>query len=215
MHTPTSRCSRTASGAATIIVTLGLLLGGPAAAAPSSVAAPRAHASVSPAGHAAGLARAIIPAQGTIVALPDLRTASATPTHGGSRCRLRVESTLELGGTVTGTATGVTRATIHAPCAEATSNPPGTFADTFAFTGHFRGTVSAVDAMAEVRYAGVTRPGGEVSALLFLHGDAALLAAVQARADDSGTYSGTYRGAALTTIAHPEGVNPSRIGRTG
>jgi hypothetical protein len=179
--------------AAATVAVLGAMLVGPAAL-PAAAASPGAPAHGRLADLSAHPARAVVPVRGTIVAVPELGTLTVTPSHGGARCLFRLESTLELEGVVAGTATGVTQATIHAPCAEATSNPPGTFADTFAFTGGFTGTVAGDAAAAEVTYAGVTRAGGEVSALLLLDGDATVVATVNAGVDVAGDFSGTYRG---------------------
>jgi hypothetical protein len=166
---------RAVSGATAAMV-LGVALAGPALAGPAATAARPVHA--------------IAPVAGTITVVLDPGTLTATPSHEGARCLFRVEAVLELDGTVDGTATGTTRALVHAPCAEATSNPPGTFADTFAFTGDFLGTVSEAGTAAEVRYAGGTRAGGGVSAVLVLDGGAVVVAAVQARAAEGGTYRG-------------------------
>lgn len=161
-----------------------------AAAAPLATAAPSTHQAAAGAPGADAAAGRSIVAKGTIAVQPNFATLTATPVSHGAKCLLRVESTLALAGTAEGAATGVTLATIDAPCASATTNPPGTFADTFRFAGAFQGTISGAPVTADVEYAGVTRAGGEVSALLTFHGGATLVAEVQARAAGSGTYQG-------------------------
>ncbi|TWP38336.1 hypothetical protein [Leekyejoonella antrihumi] len=168
--------------ALTGVVAAGLLSAvpmSPSAAAPTAAAPPSTHAPGS-----------VGQTRGTIVVQLDPSTMQAVPAAQGTRYRLSVRVTLELSGTVDGKARGVTVATVDAPCAAAISTPPGTFADTFRFTGGFHGTVSGIRASADLEYAGVTRVGGAVSALLVLHNGAAALATVQARAGDSGTYRG-------------------------
>lgn len=186
--------SRSFAGAAAAVVLVGLLSSGPAAAAPtaapSSPAAAGARASgvaAPSAGRGLGTSTSAV---GSLVVQLDPATLQATPIVRGTMCRLSVGVTLTLSGTVDGAATGVTTATISAPCAQATSTPPGTFADTFRFTGDFAGEVSGVPATAVVEYAGVTRAGGDVAAVLILHGGATVLASVQARAGAEGTYRG-------------------------
>ena len=192
---PFSLLSRSLLGAA-VAVTLGAAP--MAAAAPQSTArsdlpavAPAAQGAAhgGPAAAAVG-AGAPVAAKGTIVVQLDFATLSAQPASRGAKCQLRVDAVLQLAGSVDGLAAGVTTATIDAPCALATSTPPGTYADTFQFTGTFQGNVSGKPATAQVLYAGLTRPGGAVSALLTLNGGALALAAVQARAGESGTYQG-------------------------
>lgn len=114
----------------------------------------------------------------------------ATPTRSGRRCILRVGVDLSLAGTVDGTASGQVTARVKAPCEDATTSPPGTYADTFRFTGEFTGTVAGVPASADVTYAGLTRAGGDVSALLLLRGGAKVVALVDAQAGVGGSYQG-------------------------
>jgi hypothetical protein len=198
MTTPRTSTTRAFSGLAIAVMLTALVAG----AAPAAAATSRAPAAEQVAGTPGGSPRAAVPVRGTITAVPDLGTLTVTPSPGGERCRFRLESTLELDGSVAGTATGVTEATIHAPCAEATSNPPGTFADTFAFRGDFAGTVAGDAATAEVTYAGLTRAGGEVSALLVLQGEATAVAAVRAGLDPAGVFAGTYRGIGWRGAGH-------------
>ncbi|MFT3876332.1 MAG: hypothetical protein QM708_07925 [Propioniciclava sp.] len=128
-------------------------------------------------------------AQGTIAVELDGSTLTATPV-GSRACRLRVDATLRLTGTLAGSAPGITTAIIDAPCDQALATPPGTFADVFQFTGTFTGTVHGRTAIAHTSYAGVTRAGGQVTAGLALHGGASAAALVKAKAAGVGTYQG-------------------------
>lgn len=184
MGTSLIRSSRVLTGTVAAVV-LSAVLACPTAAAPAD---PRASGPTAPL--ATDRARAGIPVEGTIAVQLDLPTASVTPTARNTRCILRVPATLELVGAVDGEAAGMTTATINAPCSEVTMKPPGTFSDTFRFTGDFDGEVTGVPASADVEYVGVTRPGGEVSAALLMHGDATVVSSVRAVAGEGGTYRG-------------------------
>lgn len=178
-----TRLSRTFwPSTAAIALLIGGVAAGPAAAGSAEVSTASTHS----AAHRGPVA---VPAKGDLAVRLDPSTASATPA-GRSACRLRVEVALDLSGTVQGTATGVTVATINAPCAEATTTPPGTFADVFSFTGSFQGTVAGAPTAGRMEYAGVTRRGGAVSAGLVLQGQAQVVASVQASAGESGVYRG-------------------------
>lgn len=198
--------SRFAVGGSAAVLLGALSLGPAAAAAPPATAPPATASQAAPAGpavparpgqqsaHRLGHRAGSIPVDGTLRVQLDPSTLQATPAGGGAMCRLQVDVVLELAGTVEGTATGSTVATIDAPCADTVSTPPGTFSDTFRFTGDFEGSVSGVPAVAAVEYAGITRAGGDVSALLVLHDGVTVLAGVQAQAGAEGA----YRGVALT-----------------
>ncbi|MFT4215652.1 MAG: hypothetical protein QM619_00470 [Micropruina sp.] len=134
--------------------------------------------------------RWLAPARGTIAVELDGSTLTADP-FGRRACRLRVDATLRLSGTITGTASGVTTAIIGAPCEQVLATPPGTFADVFQFVGTFDGTVLGTKATARTLYAGVTEPGGAVSAGLALRGTASASALVKAQAGGTGSYRGT------------------------
>ncbi|MDI3331191.1 MAG: hypothetical protein QJR09_10745 [Micrococcus sp.] len=171
----------------TAAVMLGAALAGPLAAAPPATASvPRA----APSAGAPHQTPAAIPVTGTIDVQVDLGSISATPAAGGTRCVLTADVTLQFSGTVEGTAVGETVARVNAPCSEVTTMPPGTFADTFRFSGDFEGDVAGTPTTAEVEYAGVTRAGGAVSAVLHLDGDSTVRATVRAQAGGSGTYRG-------------------------
>lgn len=134
-------------------------------------------------------------ASGDYTAVVDL--ASLVPRAVGSnRCEFQVQGTLIFEGTVTGEADGTTTALIFAPCAEATNNPPGTFKDVFRFQGSFAGTVAGVPTTGPLTYAGVTRAGGAIQAVIRLSGDdaRAILRTENARV----LVGGGYRGVAVT-----------------
>ena len=174
------------------VVLLGGLPAGPAAAAGLSPGSPPpgSQALGASGGVASPYPGSAGPAQGDLVVRVDPSTLRAEPVAQGTRGRLRAGVTITATGTVAGTAEGTTTAIVHAPCAAATSNPPGAFADTFRFTGAFHGEVLGSPTTAAVEYAGLTRPGGDVSAALVLHGDVTVLAAVRARVGATGTYRG-------------------------
>jgi hypothetical protein len=107
----------------------------------------------------------------------------------GDRCLITLPVALTFTGTLVGTAPGTIRVAVDGPCAQAL--PPGTFADVFAFTGKFSGTVAGTWTTATLVYTGVTRPGGETRGMMALHGGANGLLTVVARAGGGGSYSGT------------------------
>jgi hypothetical protein len=115
---------------------------------------------------------------------------------GRSKCEFHVDGTLTFTGTLDGVASGTTTALIDAPCPEALSNPPGTFRDVFRFEGDFAGTVDGVPATGDLRYAGVTRPGGSIDANIRLRADQAK--AELRTVDAQIGVGGTYRGVAVT-----------------
>jgi hypothetical protein len=135
-------------------------------------------------------------ASGSFTASVDF--ASLIPTPVGKRsCRFEVEGKLEFSGSLVGTADGVTTALIHAPCVEALSKPPGTFADVFRFRGLFTGTVAGVLVVdADLSYAGVTRAGGSIDANIKLRAVSA-----QARLRTTNAVlgkGGSYHGVVIT-----------------
>lgn len=170
-------------------IAVGTIITAPAAAAElvGSPAGTGTSAVIQPALHRAGTA---VPARGGLQVSIDPATLQAAPVGDGTRCLLRVQVTLVFTGTVSGTASGTTSALVEGTCADATSTPPGTFRDAFRFTGNFHGAVAGATVWAAVEYAGVTRVGGQVSALLLLRGDTQVLGAVQAQAGGSGSYRG-------------------------
>lgn len=134
-------------------------------------------------------------AAGTFTALVDFPSL-VTRDVGTSKCEFRVDGALTFDGTLEGVASGTTTALIDAPCPEALSNPPGTFRDVFRFEGTFTGTVDGVPATGELRYAGVTRPGGAIDANIHLRADQAK---VELRTVDAQIgVGGSYRGVAVT-----------------
>lgn len=188
MSTRFSRLSPAVFAAATLVV-LGSLTAGPAgAAAPPTITSPASSTLGQTLAHHGYKS---VTVKGSLQVQLDPSTLQAVPVAGGTKCQFSVGVTLNLAGTVQGTAKGTTVAIINAPCADALSTPPGTFSDVFRFSGNFQGSVSGVPTTAKVEYAGVTRAGGAVSASLVLLGNrATVLAAVQASAGVEGTYYG-------------------------
>ena len=109
----------------------------------------------------------------------------------GNKCEFTVNGTLNFTGTLEGSAPGTTRAVIFAPCSAATTSPPGTFFDVFAFRGTFTGTVHGAPVSGDLTYAGITRAGGAIDAKIILAGDRAKAVL---RADAVVALGGTYRG---------------------
>ena len=70
------------------------------------------------------------------------------------------------------------------------TTPPGTFADAFGFVGEFSGTVDGQAVDATLGYAGVTRAGGAIKAVMTLSNGARGLLKVDATAGQGGTYTG-------------------------
>jgi hypothetical protein len=136
-----------------------------------------------------------VDATGEFTAVVDFTTL-VTRDVGKSKCEFQVRGTLTFSGTLVGEATGTTTALIDAPCADALTNPPGTFRDVFRFDGDFDGTVDGVPASGDLSYAGVTRPGGSIDATIKLRADnaTAQLRTVDARLGQGGG----YRGVAVT-----------------
>jgi hypothetical protein len=66
-------------------------------------------------------------------------------------------------------------------------NPPGTFFDVFAFRGQYVGTVNGRRLSTAIGYAGITRVGGHIDALITLRGSGVgplLASAIVARGGD-------------------------------
>ncbi len=178
-----------AGGAVASALLLGSLMAGPAAAARPALGT---QGSVQSAVHQNqnGKRSPVRQATGELAVQLDPSSLQAVPISGGNRCQFTVNVVLHLTGTAVGAASGTTVAKIDAPCADALAMPPGTFSDTFKFTGGFEGTIDGFPSAARVTYAGVTRAGGAVSASLFLKDGPSMLACVQAQAGGRGTYSG-------------------------
>ena len=87
-----------------------------------------------------------------------------------------------------------------APCADVTTNPPGTFRDTFRAEVVLDGTVAGQAGTTYITYQGNTQPGGAVRGLLRVHDGTGELTnvrgvlKVQARAGVGGTYTGHLTG---------------------
>ncbi len=136
--------------------------------------------------------RTTVRARGDVTTTLDFSTRAAREVAGG-RCELVVDAVLSFTGTLAGNAVGTTTALVFAPCAEATSTPPGTFFDTFHFAGTFAGRVGGVVTLGDLDYIGLTSPGGKISATVLLNTPPAdgLL-----RADGEVGGLGSYRGVA-------------------
>jgi hypothetical protein len=72
------------------------------------------------------------------------------------------------------------------------ATPPGTFADVFRFVGDYAGTVAGEPASGPLTYAGVTRAGGTITAVVRLRG----ISSAFLRADAVVAVGGSYRGIA-------------------
>lgn len=132
-------------------------------------------------------------ASGDFTAAVDFGSLTLEPV-GKQRCELTVNGTLTFTGTLTGAAQGTTTALVLAPCDEVASTPPGTYFDVFAFTGTFAGTVDGVPVEGDLTYRGVTRAGGQIDAIILLHGsERAVL-----HADATVAVGGSYRGIVTT-----------------
>lgn len=140
-------------------------------------------------------------ASGTFKAQIDPLSITLAPA-GRSSCVLSVDGVLTFSGTLTGTATGTTTALIRADCDQVASTPPGTFADVFRFVGDYTGTVAGQPASGSLTYAGVTRAGGDITAVIGLRGDASAVL----RADAVVAVGGSYRG--LASASRHAGVAP-------
>jgi hypothetical protein len=120
-----------------------------------------------------------------------VNVASATFEDVGTKaCKLTVDATLSFTGTIVGAAEGTTVALVAAPCSEVSTTPPGTFADVFAFVGDFAGTIDGEPAAAKLGYAGATRAGGAIKAIMTLSHGARGLLRVEAVAGEGGSYAG-------------------------
>jgi hypothetical protein len=132
-------------------------------------------------------ARALVRGDFTIAV--ELQTASLEDV-GASACKLTVDATVPLTGDVAGAADGTTVALIRAACSEVATTPPGTFADAFGFVGEFSGAVDGHAVDATLGYAGVTRPGGAIKAVMTLSNGIRGLLKVDAVAGQGGIYTG-------------------------
>ncbi|MFP5283193.1 MAG: hypothetical protein ACLGIF_07065 [Actinomycetes bacterium] len=140
---------------------------------------------------ASGSAAVPVRAAGEFTANVDF--ASLATREVGQACEFTVRGALTFTGTLSGVATGTTTALIFAPCATASTNPPGTFADVFRFASTVRGTVDGVPVVGDLAYAGVTREGGGIEATITLRADRARAVL---RAAATVAVGGTYAGVA-------------------
>lgn len=120
----------------------------------------------------------------------------------GGYCLLTVPGTITFpapteaspNGDIVGAATGVTTALVDASCADAEASPPGTYSDVFRSTGRFVGSIGGVAVSGNLRYQGVTQPGGHIDASITIRDGrvrAVLVATAQVLA--GGHYIGTIR----------------------
>ncbi len=128
-------------------------------------------------------------ARGDFTVAVDFTSATLTEL-GANACKLTIDATIQFTGTLVGPADGTTVALIAAGCDAVATSPPGTFADVFAFAGDFAGTVDGTPVDAKLRYAGATRAGGEISAVMALTRGARGLLKVDAEAGVGGSYVG-------------------------
>jgi hypothetical protein len=133
---------------------------------------------------------------GTFAAVVDFTSLQLKDGPGGT-CVLTVNGTLVFPDPATGAveqmngeAAGTTTALIAAPCAAVATTPPGTFPDVFQFQGSFKGTIGTKSVTADLTYAGVTRVGGEINALITLRGKASGVLRTHAQVAVGGSYSG-------------------------
>lgn len=142
------------------------------------------------AAHPAVSAVSAVSAAGAFGADLDFATLTATPAANGNHCELSVQGTLTFTGTLDGDADGTTTAYVLAPCEEVLAAPPGTYRDVFRFTGSFVGTVAGTPATGKLAYAGVTRSGGSIDAVIRLSGTSTALLRAEAMVAEGGTYVG-------------------------
>jgi hypothetical protein len=164
-----------------LVIGLSLGLVGSTAVAAQAAPAPRAEARSASSGAVA--------AAGQFSAAIEFTSISLRDAPGGT-CELTVDGTLAFSGTLDGEAQGTTTAVIFAPCADVAITPPGTFFDLFEFEGTFTGTVDGSHVVSELTYAGITRPGGDIDALITMAGDARAVLQVDAVVAQGGTYTG-------------------------
>lgn len=131
-------------------------------------------------------------AEGDFVAAVDFSSLQAIDVR-GNKCEFTVNGTLTFSGTLDGAAVGTTTALIFAPCAQALAAPPGTYRDVFRFEGDFTGLVLGEATNGPLSYAGITRVGGDIDAIVHLDGDTARAVL---RADAQVGIGGTYAGVA-------------------
>ena len=140
----------------------------------------------------AGAASVINPATGSFDAQVNFETIRLDPV--GANCRLTVDGVLVFSGAITGEATGTTGALILAPCGAVATNPPGTYRDVFRFVGRFEGEIAGEAVSAQLVYAGVARPGGEIDAVIRIRG---VGVSATLEVDAVVAQAGTYEGAAV------------------
>jgi hypothetical protein len=133
-----------------------------------------------------------IVAGGAFTAIIDPTSFTFTPVH--DKCLLEVDGVLTFTGTLEGEALGTTRALIFATCADAASNPPGTFIDVFRSELEFAGTVGGIEAVSDITYQGITKPGGSIKGMMRLSNGLEGLLKVDAIVLIGGSYKGFIEG---------------------
>jgi hypothetical protein len=142
---------------------------------------------------ASAAATPAVRSSGTFQANVDFMTLTATAAPNGRHCELAVQGALTFHGTVNGVAEGQTTAYVLAPCDEVLVVPPGTYRDTFRFTGTFAGTVNGSPTTGELTYFGITHPGGDINATIRLQGGSRAVLRADATVAVGGTYTGVAK----------------------
>lgn len=132
----------------------------------------------------------VVQTAGSFDAIIDPFTFRFESTPSGRNCILQVNGQLVFSGTIEGTATGRTTALVFAPCDQASTNPPGTFADVFKSELVFEGTIGGEPVRANMIYTGTVRVGGHIDAYLILYNGALGTLEVDAIVAVGGTYEG-------------------------
>lgn len=108
----------------------------------------------------------------------------------GAGCALTVDVELMFGGSLEGSAHGVTSALVFASCDDVATNPPGTFSDLFRADLQFDGVFAGNGISADIVYQGRTATGGGISGLMVFSGEISGAATVTAILGVGGSHSG-------------------------
>lgn len=128
-----------------------------------------------------------VPVNGTFTAV--VNSITPHPTPGDNHCLLEVDGELIFNGDLEGTASGTTQALVFAPCAEAQTNPPGTFPDVFKSELELTDPESG-EHIADIIYQGKTQAGGEIKAVMHFSNGLKGTLKVEAVVAVGGSYSG-------------------------
>jgi hypothetical protein len=134
-------------------------------------------------------ARSALRVEGSFTVAVDFGTLLLRDAPGG-RCQLIVDGTLMFTGMLEGDSPGTTTALVFAPCPAVATAPPGTYFDLFRFAGDFAGMLGESAVTGSLTYAGVTRPGGAIDAVIVVRGNAFGVLRAQAVVAEGGTYAG-------------------------